>query len=115
MLVSFRSLSGHWLRRDVPLTWKPVDCGVSLELAAEPGDRYEYAAFFVGSAGPAVSTGSAGPDLVVSPSAARLGATVRAGRVTTGLASSANSQVVQQVFLIGASGSTITIAHCDAL
>lgn len=119
MLVNFRSLSGHWLRRDVPLTWKPVDCGVSLELAAEPGDRYEYAAFFLGDAGPAVdsapATGMAGPDLVVTPSAARLGATVQAGRVTTGLASSANSQVAQQVFLIGASGSTITITHCDAL
>jgi hypothetical protein len=119
MSVSFRSASGRWLRRGAPLIWRPSGCGLSLELATKPGDRYEYAAFFVGSARPPVDvardTDPPGSDLVVTPTAARLGASVTAGHAATGLASSAHAQMVEQVFQIDAPRTTIRIAHCDAL
>jgi hypothetical protein len=58
----FSTSSGRVVRRGVPVTFRPVACGVEMTLPVQAGDSYQYSAFFARGSSPVERTDTAVAD-----------------------------------------------------
>ena len=45
LVTGFRTASGRWLRRGVPIRYEATSCGVKVSFSGRRGDRFEYSSF----------------------------------------------------------------------